>query len=576
MKERREPVFGDLSRVLIEAERTPDADLLDDNFDEAEGLPWDDAAPEPAFAGQGMAYDGDEPSLYSQTDHEREDRSETEAEPLPAGDAPLLAVEPLIEDEYEDQGEYEDHEQHERAASDEVKPVVLNPAHGEPSLFDDADFAEADVDDAHFDEADVDDVDDGRQAPVAAELESAGAAAALGAGQATATHRVKPKAARTLIWYDRQLLVAALSLLAVGLVMVTSSSLAIAEKQTGNSFYYALRHGFYLAVALTGALVVMQIPTQWWARYSSYLLIGGIALLALILVPGIGHEVNGSVRWIALGGMTLQVSELVKLFLVVFMASYLVRKSDEMRTQIKGFLKPLALLGLLGMLLLAEPDFGATVVVFTTAFAMMFLAGAQLWQYIAIGGAGLGGLWFIAIASPYRMKRLTTFLDPWSDPYGSGYQLTQSLIAFGRGGLQGQGLGNSVQKLAYLPEAHTDFVFAVLAEELGLIGVTAVLALFAWLAWRIFTVGRLALAAGQPFSAYMSFGIAVWLSLQAVINIGVASGLLPTKGLTLPLVSYGGTSVIVTCAAVALVLRIDFERRQREFFGLGPRQQVLP
>ena len=377
------------------------------------------------------------------------------------------------------------------------------------------------------------------------------------------------KRLHSVVWYDRQLLVAAFSLLAIGLIMVTSSSLAIAEKETGNSFYYALRHGFYMALAIAGAIVVLQVPMNFWMRSGTTLLLSGIALLLLILVPGVGHEVNGSVRWIRMGGFTLQVSELVKLFLVIFMAGYLVRKSDEVRTQIKGFLKPLALLGVLGILLLMEPDFGATVVVFTTVFAMMFLAGAQLWQYIAIGGAGLGGLWVIATASPYRMKRLTTFLDPWSDPYGSGYQLTQSLIAFGRGGLTGQGLGNSVQKLAYLPEAHTDFVFAVLAEELGLVGVVAVLAIFAWLAYRIFQVGRSALNANQPFSAYIAFGIAVWLSLQAVVNIGVSSGILPTKGLTLPLVSYGGSSLIVTTAAVAIVLRIDFERRLREHFGLG-------
>ncbi|MBI2382110.1 MAG: putative lipid II flippase FtsW [Gammaproteobacteria bacterium] len=389
-----------------------------------------------------------------------------------------------------------------------------------------------------------------------------------GPGQSKSLARLGERV-RHLAWYDRQLLVAAVALLAIGLIMVTSSSLAIAEKETGNSFYYALRHGFYLAVALAGALVVMQVPMNFWARWCSYLLLAGIALLALILVPGLGHEVNGSVRWIRLGGFTLQVSELVKLALVLFMANYLVRKTEEVRTQVTGFLKPLALLGLLALLLLAEPDFGATVVVFSTAFAMMFLAGARLWQYLAIGAAGLAGLWFIAIASPYRMKRLTTFLDPWADPYGSGYQLTQSLIAFGRGGLTGQGLGNSVQKLAYLPEAHTDFVFAVLAEELGLLGVASVLLVFGWLTWRIFRVGRRALDAGQPFAGYIAFGIAVWLSLQCVVNIGVASGILPTKGLTLPLVSYGGSSLIVTCAAIAIVLRIDYERRMRVHFGLG-------
>jgi cell division protein FtsW len=287
----------------------------------------------------------------------------------------------------------------------------------------------------------------------------------------------------------------------------------------------------------------------------------GISLLLLVLMPGIGREVNGSTRWMSLGIINLQVSELVKLFVVVYMAGYLVRQGDEVRTSMRGFLKPMALLAVISVLLLCEPDFGATAVIVTTALAMMFVAGVRLWQFMILMLVVLAALSVLAVTSPYRMQRLTAFLDPWADPFNSGFQLTQALIAFGRGEWLGVGLGGSVQKLFYLPEAHTDFVFAVLAEELGLLGAVSVIVMFAIVVWRAFVMARLAEQCGKFFEAYLAYGLGVWIGMQAYINIGVNMGVLPTKGLTLPLMSYGGSSIMVMCVAIALLLRIDHEVR---------------
>jgi len=361
-------------------------------------------------------------------------------------------------------------------------------------------------------------------------------------------------------WYDRVLISVVIILFAVGLVMVTSSSLHFSQNTfSGHAYHFINRHLIYMTITLIAGVFVLSQPIIRWQKYGPYFLIFGLALLVLVLFAG--RSVNGSKRWLAIGPLTLQVSELIKLFVVVYIAGYLVRRTDELQTQLAGFIKPLVVLALISGLLLLEPDFGAAVVILSTSLAMLFLGGARLWQFIGLTlavGATLGG---IAVSQPYRLQRILTFLDPWSDPFGSGYQLTQSLIAFGRGNIFGQGLGNSLQKLSYLPEAHTDFIFAVLAEELGLIGVFIVLALFFILFVRAMKIGRIALLQQRAYSAYLAYGIGFWLTFQALINVGVASGALPTKGLTLPFISYGGNSLLVCGIAIAILLRVDFENK---------------
>ncbi|MBZ0072667.1 MAG: putative lipid II flippase FtsW [Gammaproteobacteria bacterium] len=360
---------------------------------------------------------------------------------------------------------------------------------------------------------------------------------------------------------DYRLLGVVLCLLALGLVMVTSASVSMADRQFGQPFYYGLRQAVYLLVGLGAAALVFGIRMAHWARAGVPVLLLALGLLAVVLVPGVGNTVNGATRWISLGPVNLQVSEPAKLLLLIYLAGYLVRHGEEVRSKVSGFIKPMAVLIVAAALLLAEPDFGATVVLFATALAMMFLAGVRWWQFgTLIGGSGLA-LAILAVSSPYRLTRLTTFIDPWKDPFDSGFQLTQSLIAIGRGHWFGVGLGSGVQKLFYLPEAHTDFVFAVFAEEFGLVGVVLLLALYGFLVWRAFAIGSVAEKAGDRFSGYLAYGIGTWLALQSAINIGVNMGLLPTKGLTLPLLSYGGSSLVVMCVAFGLLLRIDYETR---------------
>ena len=356
---------------------------------------------------------------------------------------------------------------------------------------------------------------------------------------------------------DVWLLGIALLLVALGLVMVMSASVSIAERQMGNSFYYFWRQSTYVVVGLLIAYAMLQVRLVYWERLGSYFLLLGFALLVAVLL--LGREVNGSVRWLAIGPFNLQPSEFIKLFVVVYLAGYLVRRGDEVRNSIKGFLKPMALVGVIGMLLLMEPDFGAAVVITATVLGMMFLAGVRLWQFGILFGVMLASLAALAVSSPYRVERMTSFVNPWANPFDSGYQLTQALIAFGRGEWFGVGLGGSVQKLFYLPEAHTDFLFAVLAEELGLLGAVMVIVLFAVLVWRAFVIGRSAMRDSNYFGAYLSFGIGLWLGLQAFINLGVNMGVLPTKGLTLPLMSYGGSSIVVSCMACAMLLRVSHE-----------------
>ncbi|KPD24197.1 cell division protein FtsW [Idiomarina zobellii] len=367
----------------------------------------------------------------------------------------------------------------------------------------------------------------------------------------------KPPTSQAL--YDRVLLTVSLALLAFGFIMVYSASLPTADRLTGNPFHFAIRHGIYIVISLLVMLASLRIPTTLWNEHSGKLLLVGLAMLLVVLV--VGHEVNGSQRWIKVGPITVQVAEMAKLFFYVYMASYLARREDEVREAIKGFIKPLALLFIAAVLLLMQPDFGTVVVLSATTVAMLFLAGAKLWQFFAVFITCVLAMILLIIVEPYRMQRFLTFLEPEKDPFGAGYQLMQSLIAFGQGQFSGAGLGNSIQKLQYLPEAHTDFIMAVVAEELGFVGVMGVIAVVLMLVWRALIIGRRCLMVDQRYGGYLAYGIGVWFSIQAFVNIGVASGALPTKGLTLPLVSYGGTSLVVSALAIGLLLRIDHERR---------------
>ncbi|MEL0168530.1 MAG: putative lipid II flippase FtsW [Pseudomonadaceae bacterium] len=361
---------------------------------------------------------------------------------------------------------------------------------------------------------------------------------------------------------DLPLLVGAVALLALGLVMVTSASMEVAAGRLGNPLFYMNRQIIYLVVSLIALAMTLSVPVAVWERFRFLLLFLGFAGLVAVLIPGIGREVNGSWRWIAVGPINVQPSELAKLFAVVFLAGYLVQRKDEVKEEWFGFIKPFMVLGPMACLLIVEPDFGATVVLMGAATGMLFLGGVGLFRFLLLFGS-LGALAALAVwAEPYRLQRLTGFLDPWQDPYGTGYQLTQALIAFGRGEWFGVGLGNSIQKQFYLPEAHTDFVFAVLAEELGMIGALAAFALLIFVAVRGLYVGLAAEAKGMLFHAYLAYGLAIMWCGQILINVGVNIGLLPTKGLTLPFLSYGGSSLVVCCVCLGLLLRIDWERRQ--------------
>jgi cell division protein FtsW len=356
-----------------------------------------------------------------------------------------------------------------------------------------------------------------------------------------------------------------LGIVLLGLVMVTSASVSIAGEENGQPFYYLERQLLLTLIGGACALVLFAIPTERLERAAVPLLAAAIVLLIVVLIPGLGHAVNGSRRWLRLASANFQVSELARVLVLIYVASYAVRREGELRESFLGLLKPLALLCFVSALLLAEPDFGAATVLFATGFGLLFLAGARLRYVIAMTAIAASGFAVLAITSSYRLRRLTTFLDPWADPYNSGFQLTQSLIAIGRGQWFGVGLGDSVQKLFYLPEAHTDFLFAVLAEELGLAGVVLTLALFLGLVWRSFRIAQLASAAGLKFGAYVASGFGLWVGIQAFINMGVNMGVLPTKGLTLPLMSYGRSSLIVALAWVGLLLRVYHEamREQR-------------
>lgn len=367
------------------------------------------------------------------------------------------------------------------------------------------------------------------------------------------------------ILYDRWLLLAAIGLLVVGLLMVASSSIAISYRQFNSPFYYLLRQACFLAVGIVAGLIIIRFPIEYWYRLSASILFLSFVALLLVLIPGIGHQVNGSNRWLSLGPIGFQVSEFAKMGFIIYLASYLVRHQEAFNTKVIGFIKPMLVLGVIGVFLLQEPDFGSAVVICATSMGVMFLAGVRMKHFLALILFVLAILVVVAISSPYRMLRLTTFLNPWANPFHSGYQLTQSLIAFGRGGWLGVGLGESVQKLFYLPEAHTDFIFAVLAEELGLLGIIFMMGLYILLFIRILNVAKQAHLMNELFSAYLAYGLGLWIALQFLINIGVNTGVLPTKGLTLPFISYGGSSLLIMCIVLALLLRVDYEVRLRKY-----------
>ncbi len=365
--------------------------------------------------------------------------------------------------------------------------------------------------------------------------------------------------------YDQPLLWSVLLLLAFGLIMVYSSSIATAGagRQTGfQESYFLLRQAVYLAVALVAAVVTFQVPLRSWQQFSPWLFLAGIVLLTIVLIPGIGREVNGSQRWLSLGFANLQPSEFMKLIVVMYAADYTVRKAALMDHFTKGFLPMFLVMLLIGGLLLREPDFGAFAVIIAIAMAILFLGGLNWRLFAGLIVLLLIGFLLLIWTSPYRMQRIIGFMDPWADPFGKGYQLSHALIAFGRGEWLGVGLGGSVEKLLYLPEAHTDFLLAVIAEELGFAGVAVVVLGFAWILVRAFLIGRAAEKQERHFSALVAQGIGVWMAVQAIINIGVNMGLLPTKGLTLPLLSFGGSGIVANCMALAILLRIDYENRQ--------------
>ena len=348
-------------------------------------------------------------------------------------------------------------------------------------------------------------------------------------------------------------------LISVGIVMVASSSLDFAAERYHDTWFFVRKQITFLAMGLVGGLVILAVPMSVWNKYSGLLLILAFFLLMAVLIPGIGKVVNGSRRWLSLGPFSMQASEIAKFCLIVYFASYLARRNEELRTQWSGFLKLTAVLLIIVLLLLLEPDFGSSVVISATLGCMMFVAGVPLARFLLLAVSGVAGLALMAVASPYRWERLVAFMDPWATQFDSGYQLVQSLIAFGRGGWFGVGLGNSLQKLFFLPEAHTDFIFAIFTEEFGFIGAIALIGVFGFFLYRLVILFRRASEQEQFFSSYVVFGIGVMLAMQAIINMGVASGFLPTKGLTLPFISYGGSSLLITCGLMALVFRVNLE-----------------
>ncbi len=369
---------------------------------------------------------------------------------------------------------------------------------------------------------------------------------------------------RTQAPLDFPLLLVALALLAFGMVMVSSASMTIGETCCKDPFYFVQRHAIALGISLAAALAAFYVPVERWQRNGVWLFLFGLLLLVLVLIPGLGRNVNGATRWIPLGPLNLQPSELMKLFAVIYVSGYLVRHADLVASRLSGFLRPMLLVGIAAVLILKQPDFGTTAVMLAAVMGLLFLGGVSVMPFAVLFGTVLLGLSVLVLTSEYRMKRVLSFLNPWEDAFNSGYQLSQALIGFGRGEWLGVGLGNGIQKQYFLPEAHTDFLASVIGEELGLAGMLVIIAAFVFITWRAFQLGARAEAQGQPFAAYTAQGIGLWLGLQAFVNIGVNVGLLPTKGLTLPFLSYGSNSLIAASTGIAILLRIDASIRQAE------------
>ena len=356
---------------------------------------------------------------------------------------------------------------------------------------------------------------------------------------------------------DIHFVLAACALACLGFLLVASSSIEVASDRFGQPLSFAVKHAVFLLIASIAGVVAYLIPTRWWYNYATYFLFASIVLLGIILIPGIGLTVKGATRWLSLSFFNLQPSEIAKFTMMLFLASYLVRRLEEVRQKFSGFVKPMAVVGLIAVLLLMEPDYGTLLVLSCAVMGVLLLAGAPFTQYIVFGSALVSGLIVLAVIEPYRFERIETIFNPWADRYGAGYQITQALLAFGRGGLFGMGLGNSVQKLFYLPEAHTDFVFAILAEELGLIGALFTVSVMTYMVWRGLLIGRRAELGGRPFAAYLTYGLVLLIALQILINLAVNIGLAPTTGLTLPLLSYGGSSLVMTAVSLGVIARIS-------------------
>ncbi|MCL1142904.1 cell division protein FtsW [Shewanella gaetbuli] len=369
--------------------------------------------------------------------------------------------------------------------------------------------------------------------------------------------------------YDRTFIIAVFGLMLFGFVMVMSASMPEAEKLTGNPFHFIYRHVFYLLGCVVIAGFVLKFEVSYWEKNSGMLMIAVLVLLFAVLV--VGTSVNGARRWLSVGPIRIQVAEIAKFVFIVYMAGYLVRRHGELRENRKGFYKPIGVYGLFAVLILLQPDLGTVVVLFVCTVSLLFLAGARIIDFMVLILLGVATFVLLVLFEPYRMRRVTSFMDPWDDPFGSGYQLTQSLMAYGRGDWLGQGLGNSIQKLAYLPEAHTDFIFAVIGEELGFVGIIFVLIVLFFIALRAIRLGNLCLKMQRPFEGYLAYGVGIWICFQTVVNVGASIGMLPTKGLTLPFISYGGSSLWVMTAAVMLLVRIDHERRVSEIQAIQGR-----
>ena len=378
---------------------------------------------------------------------------------------------------------------------------------------------------------------------------------AVDRSQATRMHRPS-------VSYDMWLIGVILLLTCLGLIMVTSSSITIADRIYGDPLYYFWRQSLASVIGLSLGVMIIRLPLSVWQTLSVPAMIAGIFMLVLVLIPGVGREINGSMRWIEIGKFSFQGSEPIKICVVAYLAGYMVRHGEKLRESFAGFISPVGVVILVAALLLLEPDYGTTVVLFLTALGMLFMGGVPLGRFFAWMLAAVAMLGSLAIISPYRMQRLTSFMDPWQDPFNSGFQLTQALIAFGRGEWLGVGLGSSVQKLFYLPESHTDFVFSVFAEEFGLVGSILVILLYLLIVWRSFIIAQYAMQMEKLFAAYMAYGIGLIIGVQAFINLGVNMGLLPTKGLTLPLMSYGGNSMVISFILLAALVRIEYENHQ--------------